>query len=158
LKPETLRAWDDYVHKAIQSAKDRAHTTGPFLRAAQDPKRFGRVQSGEIVVWPAGNSAPLRVPSGLIHDWDGAAFIPNVHIDDVMSTLRDYARFKEIYKPGVLDAKVLSRSEDEDRFSMTLRNGAFFTKSAVEADYDSAYVRMGSTRAYNITCATRVQE
>ncbi len=53
---------------------------------------LARVRAGETVVSPIGSQNPKRVPSGLIHDWVGAVFIPNATLQDVLRVIRDYAR------------------------------------------------------------------
>ncbi len=158
LKPETLKAWDDYVDKATCAMQLRGRGGSPFLLIEGNQARIARVRGGEIVVWPAGESSPKRAPSGLIHDWIGAAFIPGVRIDDVLSLVRNYARYKEVYKPGVLDARLLRQAGGEDRFSMLVRNGSFFTKTALDGEYHSSYVQLDQKRWYSYSCATRMQE
>ena len=161
LKPETLRTWDVYVHKATAAMQQRGHAAGgagTFLWMDEDAGRVARVRAGEIVVWPVGDANPKRVPSGLIHDWVGAAFIPGVRIDDILSVVRNYSRYKEVYKPGVLDAKLLSQTESADRFSMLMRNGSFFTKTALDGEFDSSYVQVSETRWYSVSSLTHVRE
>jgi hypothetical protein len=158
LQPETRRSWDDYIQRVITSTHQRGCGQKPFLRVAENPDRMARVLVGETVVWHAGEKNPHPVPSGLIHDWEGAALIPNARLDDVMSVLRNYSRFKEVYKPGVLDARPLKQADGTDRFSVVLRNGSYFTKTALEGEYESSSVRVDETRAYSVTCAIRLQE
>jgi len=35
-------------------------------------------------VWPASHQVPLNVESGLIHDWIGAAFIPDTTLREML--------------------------------------------------------------------------
>ena len=158
LKPETLKCWDEYVHKASVMMEQRSHGGGEFLWVAGNADRMARVRAGEVVVWPVSDTNPKRVPSGLIHDWVGAAFIPSARITDVLSVVRDYSRYKEVYKPGVLDAKLLRQTGGDDHFSMLLRNGTFFTKTALDSEYNSSYIQLDETRWYSVSCMTRVQE
>jgi len=39
---------------------------------------------------PVGPHIPKKVPSGLIHDWLGVGFVPNVKIEDILRIVRDY--------------------------------------------------------------------
>jgi hypothetical protein len=158
LKPETLKAWDEHVKQATLAMQQRLHGNGPFLRSEGNPDRLARIRGGEIVVWPVSDNCPKRVPSGLIHDWMGAAFIPDVQVEDVLAVVRNYSRYKEVYKPGVLDAKLLKQNGGEDRFSMLLRNLSFFTKTALDSEYDSSYIQVDQRRWYSVSCTTRVQE
>jgi hypothetical protein len=158
LKPETLQAWDQYVHQATLAMQQRLHGNGPFLRLDENADRMAAARAGEIVVWQADQTNPRHVPSGLIHDWIGAAFIPNSRIEDVLSVVRNYSRYKDMYKPGVLDAKLLRQTGAEDQFSILLRNNTFFTRTALDSEYDSSYTRLDEHRWYSVSCSTRVQE
>ena len=159
LKPETLRTWDAYVHKATAAMQQRGHAAGgagTFLWMDEDAGRVARVRAGEIVVWPVGDANPKRVPSGLIHDWSAPCHLV-CGLDYILSVVRT-PRYKEVYKPGVLDAKLLSQTESADRFSMLMRNGSFFTKTALDGEFDSSYVQVSETRWYSVSSPTHVRE
>jgi hypothetical protein len=158
LQPATLKCWTDYERAAVQAMQQRLHGNGCFLRVDQFPDRMARMRAGEIIVWPAAETSPRRVPSGLIHDWIGAAFIPNARIEDVIAVARDYSRYKDVYKPGVISARLLRQNGDEDKFSMLLRNPSFFTKTALEGEFASTYTRLDDTRWYSMTQVVRLQE
>ena len=158
LRPETLKIWNEYEHAVGLAMQQRLHGDGRFLRVDQYPDRIARMRAGEIVVWPALEANPRRVPSGLIHDWIGAAFIPNARIADVMSVVRDYRRYQEIYKPGVVSGRLIRQTDSEDQFSMVMRNPSFFTKTALDVDFESTYIRLDETRWYSFTRVTRLQE
>ncbi len=83
LKPETLKTWDEYVQAATAQMQERLNSNGPFLWADEAPDRGAKLRNGEIVASPAGPHIPKRVPSGLIHHWIGATFIPNATLHDV---------------------------------------------------------------------------
>jgi hypothetical protein len=158
LKPETLNTWGKYVEAAATKLQERLHSDTPFLWTDEAPDRGASLRSGEIAVLPAGPNIPKRVPSGLIHDWIGAAFIPNATLHDVLPVVRDYGRYKEIYRPAVIDASAIATSESEDRFSMVLMNKSVILKTALDSDYRSSYFRVNDQRWYSISEATRIQE
>jgi hypothetical protein len=158
LKPETLQTWEAYVQKATQALKARAERSGPFLLLEEHADRMAQVRAGEIAVWPVSETNPIKVPSGLIHDWIGAAFIPGARMDDVLGVVRNYSRYKDIYNPGVLDAKLLKQTSTEDRFSLMVRNGSYFSKTAIDGDFQSSFFRVDDRRWYSVSCSTRVQE
>src|SRR5208283_1007980 len=101
LKQETLKTWDTYIQTV--DAQMRGRLQGPFLWVDEQPDRIEQVRAGEILVSSVGQKNPKPVPSGLIHDWIGAAFIPNARLTDVLSAVRDYSRYTEFYKPTVVD-------------------------------------------------------
>jgi hypothetical protein len=158
LKSETLSAWDAYVAEANSKMAERARSQNQFLWVNQDPERNRRARAGEIVTAPVGEHVPRRVPSGLIHHWIGAAFIPNVAIADVFSVTRNYDRYDEVYTPSVLNAKQVSQSGGEDHFSLLLRNKSVLSKTALDAECRSSYKQLDEKRWLTTTATIRVQE
>jgi hypothetical protein len=98
-----------------------------------------RVRAGEILVAPVDQQNPKGVPSGLIHDWIAATFIPNTTLCGIQAVIRDYGRYRDFYKPNVIEAKPIKLSEDGDRFSMTLLNKSLFQRTALVNEYQSGY-------------------
>ncbi len=129
-----------------------------FLWTDEDPERLQRVRAGEIVVAPAGPQVPKKITSGLIHDWVGAVFVPNASLADVQQVLRDYARYKDLYRPSVVDSKVIAFGDDKDRFSTLLLNKSLLLRMAFEAEYESCSIQVDERRAYSVTSTTRVRE
>src|SRR5690242_19333361 len=82
LEPATLGAWEEYVKATNTRMEERLHQAKSFLWVDESFDRLTQVRNGEISVSPVGLQNPRRVPSGLIHDWIGAVFIPNVSIKD----------------------------------------------------------------------------
>jgi hypothetical protein len=158
LEPATLKAWEEYVESANMRMDDRLRPDKTFLWVDETPDRLMRVRAGEIIVSPIGPHNPRKIPSGLIHNWVGGAFIPNVLIKDVLAIVSDYASYKEFYRPTVVDSKAITTSNIKDRFSMLLMNKSFFLKTALDTDYESCYVRIDDRRGYSVSKTTRVQE
>lgn len=158
LKAETVAAWDNYVESVRASMQDRIRPGGSFLWAYEDPERLADVRAGEIVVGPASAENPRKVPGGLIHHWIGASFLPGAKLDDILSVTRDYDRYKEFYRPYVIDSKVLARNDTDDNFSMLVMNKALFLKMALDADYYATNVRLDERRFYSVSKTTRIQE
>jgi hypothetical protein len=158
LEPVTSQAWEDYVQSATTRMEQRLNPGQSFLWADEEPDRLAKVRAGEIVVSAAGPQIPKKVPSGLIHDWVGAVFIPDVSINDAQQVLRDYARYKDLYRPSVIDSKAIALGDKNDRFSMRLLNRSILLKTAFDAEYESSTVRVDDRCAYTIARTTRVQE
>jgi hypothetical protein len=158
LKPETVADWEDYLHTLNSSLEGRCRTGGTFLWVDQDPERLAKVHDGEIVVAPAPGYTPMKVRGGLIHDWIGAAFLPDAKIDDILDVIRDYDRYKEFYPPSVVESKALVRNDSDEKFTMQLVNHEFFAKMALDADYQVTNIRLDHSRFYSIARTTRVQQ
>ncbi|HLJ16626.1 MAG TPA: hypothetical protein VKV15_19170 [Bryobacteraceae bacterium] len=158
LKQETVQAWNEYIQTVNSQMEERLHPDHSFLWIDESPDRSRRVRAGEILASPVGPHNPKKVPSGLIHHWIGAMFLPGARVDDVFSVLRDYGRYKDYYRPTVLDSKLVSHGSTGDKFSMLLMNKAVFLKIALDSDYQSSYFRLDDRRWYSVAYTTRVQE
>jgi hypothetical protein len=158
LKQETAQAWDDYIGGANIRIKERLSPDNSFLWLDEAKDRAAKVRIRQIVVAPAAPRIPRKVPSGLIHHWIAAAFMPNLGISDVLPVVRDYARYKEFYRPNVIESKPIDSSESRDRFSVVLMNKAFFKKTALDSDYEASYVRVDDHRLYTVSQTTRIRE
>jgi hypothetical protein len=98
------------------------------------------------------------VPSGLIHDWIGAAFIPGARLEDVLSAARDYGHYKEFYKPNVIDSKSLGTAGACDKYSMLLANREAVASTALEGEYAACYYRLDDRRWYSIAHTTSMRK
>lgn len=158
LEPATAKAWKEYIESADIRLKQSLSPGQCFLWVAKEPSRLAKVQNGEIVVSPVSPQEPKRVPSGLIHDWVGATFIAHVTLGDVLQTVRNYSRYKDWYKPTVINSSVIDIGDAKDRFSMLLLNKSLFLRTALDADYESSFVRLDNRMAYSVSWTTRIQE
>lgn len=158
LKPETVQAWDNYVDAV--NARNRKHLVpgNSFLSIDETPDETARLRAGSIIVSASGPHVPMNVPSGLIHDWVGAAFIPNVTIPDVLRVVRDYKRYKDVYHPNVVDSVPIAVSDREDRFSLLLMNRSVVGRTALDSDYQCWYTRVDDRHWYSISEAKRIRE
>ncbi len=156
LKEETLKTWDAYIQTADSQMRDRLQ--GPFLWVDEAPDRLQRIRAGEILISPVGRQIPKPVPSGLIHDWIGAAFIPDARLEDVVSAVRDYGDYKEFYKPTVVDSKSLGTDGACDKYSMRVVNKETVAETALDIEYETCYFKTDERQWYSITHTTRVQE
>jgi hypothetical protein len=156
LSPDTLKAWDTYVQK--QNARLAGYSKAtPFLWSDQSPDRLRDLHKGKIVVDSFGET-PHRVPHGLIHHWIGALFLPRARLDDVLSVVRDYGSYKDIYSPNVVESRVVRKAATGDTFSLRLLNKAFVAKFALDTDFRSTFRRIDENRWYSISDTTRVRE
>jgi len=158
LKQETINAWDDYLRTPNLRTHHDPNTGNPFLWIDEEPRRIQRVRQGEIVVSPAREASPRKVKDGLIHDWMGALFIPGVRINDVLALLHDYSRYKDFYKPTVIESELVSRTGEDYEFSMVGLKSVLFEKIVLESQFESHCSQLDERRRYCISYSTRVQE
>jgi hypothetical protein len=98
------------------------------------------------------------VPSGLIHHWIGGVFVPGATIGSLSAVVRDYSKYKDIYKPVVVDSKVLGCTDDDQRFSMLWLHKVLFITAAIQSEYVAHDIRLDRRRGYNVADTVRVQE
>jgi len=157
LQNETVTAWDEYIRNADQGMQARLKGATPFLWIDEFADRGQRVARGEIVVSPVISHGSRRVPNGLIHDWIGGIFIPGATIKSLSAVTHNYDKYKEFYKPIVVDSKSLACAEDVRQFSMVWRYKMFIT-AAIKAEYKARDVKVDSRRGYSLVDTVQVQE
>lgn len=158
LKPETLQAWDAYVHAAKMRMEKRARGQAPFLWVDEAPDLNERVRAGEVLVGPVDGDSPRMVSLGLIHDWLGAVFVPKARLDDVMGVLDDYERYKDFYRPMVVKARRIEQTPEHEKVTLLMVQKAYSVTGAVETDNEIQVARLGADRAYSLSTSVRVQE
>jgi hypothetical protein len=135
-KRETLQAWDEYIRIVNLHIAKSAAGTGQFLWTDESQDMARRVQRNEVVVT---NRNPEDVPQGLIHDWVGAVFVPNVTLDRALSVVESYDRYDEFYKPLFSKCKVLARDGDQVQVVRLSPTKAYITSNAVRVQEIANY-------------------
>jgi hypothetical protein len=158
LQADTLTAWEHYLQLARQRAGARIAPNGQFLWLDEEAGRAERLRKGEVAIAPIAGSGSEQVVHGLIHDWIGAIFVPNVSLDQVLDLLDDFGSYKTIYGPQVVDAQLLGRENGEEQYSVRFVNKVLFVTSGVDIRCKSRTVRLDERRAYSNSETVRVQE
>jgi hypothetical protein len=158
LTEETKAAWDAYLQAANAAMQARLQPAAHFLWLDDEPGRAEVIRTKGPYIAPVGRHIPKKVPSGLIHDWLGVGFVPNVKIEDILRIVRDYDRYKEIYKPGVIDSRSNGTDGVKDRFFMRLVNKSVVAKAALDTDCEASYFRVDDRHWYSISNTTHIQE
>jgi hypothetical protein len=162
LAPETKAAWDDYIQAAFAAMQARLQPGAHFLWLDDNPDRAEEIRKdvrtkGPYIA-PISKQIPKKVPHGLVHDWLGVGFVPDAKIEDVLSVVRDYDHYKDIYRPGVLDS--MSRGSDgtKDLFFMRLANRSVVAKTALDAECEVSYIRVDDQHWYGTSNTTHIVE
>ena len=158
LKPETLAAWDAYLQAANDKMQARLQPGAHFLWIDEEPDRADRIRAKGPYIAPMVKDIPRKVPSGLIHDWLGVGFVPNANIEDILRIVRDYDRYKDIYRPGVIDSAFRGTDGMQDFFFLRLANRSVVAKTALDTEGVSSYTRVDDTRWYGVSNTTEIRE
>jgi len=153
LKPQTSEQFDRYVHQAEQRLNERQK----FLWLDGFPEKVQRARQGAIVVEPFGTKPTTPVESGLIHDWVGTVFLPGVSLERTLAMVRDYPRHKEIYKPEVVDSRILSHEDNHYRIFLRLLKKQVITV-VLDTEHDVQYVPLDATRWRSNSRTVRISQ
>jgi hypothetical protein len=153
LSEATTAAFDRY----IQQAGQRLDGPKNFPWASESPERASRILHGAVVVEPAGGRAQTAVPDGIVHDWIGSVFLPGVPLDRVMALMRDYNHQQDVYKPEVVESRILEQHGDRYRVFMRLLKKMVLTV-VLDTEHDVQYVRIDATRWRSSSRSTRIAE
>lgn len=157
LKPQTLAAFDDYVQGAEAQMGQTEAGGGAFLWSDLSPDRAQQVRAGQIAAQFWSGREPVKVPDGLIHDWVGAAFIPDCTIQDVLGVIQDYDNHKNIYKPEVMASKLISHKDNDFQIYLRLLKKKVITV-VLDTDHDVHYRPLDRIRWVCRSYTTRIAE
>lgn len=154
----TLHAWDRAVRQARTELAGQASSPDCFLWIDRQPGRLERARLGGAAWIYSPHGGGLAVPSGLIHHWIGTVFIPNVRLFDAVSVLQDYDSYAQIYQPGVISSKLLSRTGEEFKYRLKFVQKGFGVKAGLLGEFRSTYFRIDARTGYSVTEATDLVE
>ena len=138
LKPKTVEAFDRYVREAEQ----RQGESKPFLWADEAEDRARREKAGEVIVEPFRGKAVTPVPNGLIHDWVGSVFIPGATVERTLAMVQDYDHHKDVFKPEVIDSRVISHNGNDFRIYLRLLKKKVITV-VLNSEHEVKYTAVG---------------
>jgi hypothetical protein len=154
LKPATAQAFEQYV----RHTEDRLNGAKLFLWADENADRARRVKAGEIVVQPfTGKPDRSLTGGGLIHDWVGSVFIPGATVEQTLAMAQDYPRHKDIYKPEVIDSRILSRQGNDFHIYLRLLKKKVITVQ-LNTEHEVKYSQAGPKRWRSASKTTKIAE
>lgn len=157
LQTETELAFDSYISEAEAAIEETLRGGGSFLWSDGSLDRVRRLQRGEILAQLWSGNRPVEVPHGLIHDWIGAVSVPGASVDRTLALIQDYDNHRRIYKPDVIDSKLISHRGDHFKIYLRLLKKKIITV-VLETDHDVHYSRVDRSRCYCRSYSTRIAE
>ena len=153
LKPQTVAAFDRY----IQQAEQRMDARKSFLWADEAAARARQVRQGEMVVEPASGTPETPVIGGLVHDWVGAVFIPGATLEKTLAAGQDYNHHKDIYRPEVMDSRILAHTGNDFRVYLRLLKKKVITV-VLDTEHEAHYEPVDRTRWRSRSRSTKIAE
>jgi len=157
LEPHTLTAFDAYVRQAEIEMEQTLHGSGAFLWSDQASERAQDVARGKVVAQFWSGRGPVNVASGLIHDWIAAAFIPASTIQEIFAVIQDYDNHKNIYKPEVVESRLIRRDNNDFQIYLRLLKKKVITV-VLDTDHEVHYRPVDRTRWACRSYTTRIAE
>lgn len=157
LKQQTTEAFEAYIHEAEAAMTPGLEGNEPFLWSDLIPERAKQVRKGHILAELWAGKDLIRVPEGLIHDWVGVVWIPATTVKETLRLVQDYDNHKQIYKPEVIDSKLLSHQGNDFRIYLRLRKKKIITV-VLDTDHEVHYSPLGDTRWFCRSYTTRISE
>ncbi len=157
LKPRTLQAFEEYIHHAEAVMEPSLHGRGAFLWSDTDPQIAQQVRHGDIAAQLWSGDASIKVPNGLIHDWIGAAFIPNITVAATLALIQNYDNHKNVYQPEVMDSRLISRDGNDFKIFLRLLKKKIITV-VLDTDHDVRYSSVDDVHWCLRSYTTRIAE
>ena len=157
LNPNTLEAFDAYIHNAETEMEQSLHGSGSFLWSQQAPERAQVVGQGQVVAQFWSGKGPVKVPNGLIHDWIGAALFSDSNIQEILAVMQEYDQHKNTYKAEVIDSKLIGRDGNDFQVHLRLRKKKIITV-VLDTDHEVRYCPVDNTRWVCRSYTTRIAE
>lgn len=158
LKSETKESWDAYIKTRMAEMQARLKDGSRFLWLDEQPGRREHVRTKGPFIQPIGDHIPAPIPSGLIHAWIGAGFVPDVTIQDILKVVRDYDHYERVYRPGVVASKLHQEDGPADRFFLRFANKSVVAKTALDSEGEASYCQVDEHRWYAYSNTTSIRE
>ncbi len=144
LTSEATAAFDRYLEQAE-------------TRMSSDPVRDPTLRGGEQRIQSQDASHDVKAPRAMIQDWVGTIFLPGATLAQVQAVLRDYANYKNFFRPKVIESREIAHSGDEYDVMLQL-NEKQILAVVLNTTYHVRY-EMPDARHLNVTSrSTRIAE
>jgi hypothetical protein len=163
--PTASAQFERYVQLTEKRMAGELLPGGAFLwHDALPPESRSReealLQSGEAItehLQTRDGDREIETPGALIHHWVGEIFIPGASLDEVLAVVQDYDRHEKSYAPQVLKSKLVSRSGDDFKVYLRLKQTDVVT-FVFDTEHEVHYARLDATHAYSRSYSTQVTE
>lgn len=168
LKQETVAVFERYVlltEARMQSEMESGTPEGAFLwmdglPAGRRDAIYGQLRQGGVVVErlkTLDGGKEIEVPDGIIHHWVGVVFIPGGTLKETLARVKDYDRHASIYKPEVLQSKLLAHAGNDYKIYLRLMKKKVITV-VMNTEHDVRYFPVNGTREYSRSYTTRIAQ
>jgi hypothetical protein len=162
LRSETVRAFNTYLASTDQKNSSTLNS-GNFLwvddlESSERQEAYEKLKRGDVVMRHINASGgTAEVSGGMIHDWEGAVFIPGTKLQAVLAILQDYDHHATYFAPDVESARIEARDGDHFRVFMRFRRTNVITV-VLNTEQEITYFRDSPGKAHSRSSAVRIAE
>jgi hypothetical protein len=163
LQPETLRSFERYA-RLTEARIDGERGDGflwidraPATRRAEMASALAR---GEVLVERLETSEQgkaIDIPSGMVHHWVAAVFIPGATLGQTVALAQDYDHHAELFRPAVARSKLLGRTGNTFRVAFRFVQKRIITV-VTDVESDAHFASIDPSRSEARVYATRIAE
>ena len=146
-------AFDSYVSQVEARLAEQHQSATAFLA----PQDWERLKSGEPVIEQVNPPGGSDLPGAMLHHWRGTAFVPGATGADFERLMKDFSAYPNLYAPQVLQATVVSHSDDDFGVTMRIRQKHVITV-VLDMAYDITFGRLDAEHGYSLSRSTRITE
>lgn len=149
----TVDAFDRYIRTA--EARLPPAQSNLWIEASAERKKL--VRDGRVLAEAWSGDGDIEIPGGLIHDWVGAVYLPGATLDRTLAMVQNYDGHKNIYKPEVIDSRLIGRQDGHFSVYLRLLKKKVITV-VLNTQHDAQYWRTGPQFAFSRSYSTRIAE
>ncbi len=174
LHQRSKEGFDHYikvVNARIQQELTAAASGKPFLDfELKDPAQQRSIRDqltrGETVIEKVedkeNGKSVIDIPDGLIHHWRATVFIPGADLKSTVALISDYDNNKNVYKPEVVDSKLISKTQLDPKTTEFRAYLRFYKKKilavTINTEHLADYTVLSPTREIESSHTTRVAQ
>jgi hypothetical protein len=143
LSSKTTAAFDAYLNAAEPQINGKA--------------RFAQLNPNEVRVEATREKSTTNIEGGIVHDWVAATLVPGATIDQVLVVLQNYNAYKTIYKPDIIDSKLLGHNGEHWHVYLKIVKTKILTVM-LNTEYDVFYRKLDGGRWSMTSKSTKIAE
>jgi hypothetical protein len=157
--PAATAAFNAYT-KSVESRLAQQHRSPNLFLApsTSDPQITNtRLRHGDLTIEDLTPSTGADFSGTLLHHWRGTAFAPRARPTDFERLMRDFNTYPQHFSPQVLQARILTQTEDQMQACMRVRQHHVITV-VMDTTYDITFGELDMQHGYSISRSTRIAE
>lgn len=157
LEPATVSAFEAHVNAVEQELDARWKGQAPFVSLDAEKEDHQQLLAGDLLVKPATSPNPIEISDGLVHDWVGAAYIPNTTVEKVLAVLQDFNNHANIY-PEVVRSRLLKHNGNEIAGYWRLERKQQFVPAVFDVEQEAHYKQLAPGKWICRSYSTSIRE